>query len=721
MPTKKKEANKPPSGRPAKGAIAAKGGTAAPAEAKPKHQVHITKAKGRPMLSWVGKRPLRAVTAFPAQYVESFIAPGADKMPVADAAVWKDWPDRYPRGGLLFHGDNKEVLAHLLANGFRGKVQLIYIDPPFDSGADYLRKVNLRGPVGTVKFEGESYSLGEQIQYTDIWANDNYLQFMFERLMLLKELLHDEKGFIGLQCDWRKAHHLRSLLDEVFGADNFRGEILIRAGTKNVQSQFAEVSNLTTGNNSIFLYSKSRDAKLPKLVSESAEYEPGKWDTFWRGTDRPTMRYELLGITPSDGQWRWERIRAERAIRNYEKYQHDFAKSMALDDYSVSVRDGEGASLDFVRREKSGTVQYYIPPRNYKLLSNVWFDLAYRGTKTGYPTEKSEEPIERLVSWLTVPRSIVFDCFLGSGTTAAVAQKCGRRWIGCDINKGAIQTTTKRLQAVIAEQIAAANEASKQQDFLGDGGVDTPKPAQLGFTVHRVNDYDLAIQHNEAVNLACEHIGITRTLAGAFFDGNLGAKLVKIVPFGHPLSLVDLEDVKRELNTRTNESRDIVMVSLGKEISVDDWLGEWNRMRKQGDTPNKIEVIELRSDPKYGKFIAHKLAQARVDIRRLKGKDGDKLVVDVKDFISPSITERLQNQAGVLAPKIPDWRAMVDSVMIDPAHNGKVFNIGLADVPESKQDYVRGIYELSAQVNRTTVAVKVTDMLGEEVIVTKEV
>ena len=109
--------------------------------------VTITSAKGRPMLTWVGKRPLRTVTAFPAQHVESFDPTGDP----ADAAAWADWPAPYPHGGLLFHGDNKEVLAHLLANGFRGKVKLIYIDPPFDSGADYVRKVQLRGGGGALR------------------------------------------------------------------------------------------------------------------------------------------------------------------------------------------------------------------------------------------------------------------------------------------------------------------------------------------------------------------------------------------------------------------------------------------------------------------------------------------------------------------------------------------------------------------------------------------
>ena len=97
--------------------------------------------------------------------------------------------NNFPKGGLLFHGDNKDILAYLLANGFRGKVKLVYIDPPFDSGANYVRKVTLRGMVSTTKLEGEGYTLGEQIQYTDIWTNDNYLQFMYERLLFLKELL----------------------------------------------------------------------------------------------------------------------------------------------------------------------------------------------------------------------------------------------------------------------------------------------------------------------------------------------------------------------------------------------------------------------------------------------------------------------------------------------------------------------------------------------------
>ncbi|MBT4312074.1 MAG: hypothetical protein HN736_16240 [Anaerolineae bacterium] len=113
-------------------------------------KIEIKPAKGRPMLTWVGKKPLRHATAYPAQLVESFNAQPKNEQ----AEAWQDWPKDFPQSGLLFHGDNKDVLATLLANGFRGKVKLIYIDPPFDSGADYVRKVKLRGTKAT-KLEGE--------------------------------------------------------------------------------------------------------------------------------------------------------------------------------------------------------------------------------------------------------------------------------------------------------------------------------------------------------------------------------------------------------------------------------------------------------------------------------------------------------------------------------------------------------------------------------------
>jgi hypothetical protein len=316
---------------------------------------------------------------------------------------------------------------------------------------------------------------------------------------------------------------------------------------------------------------------------------------------------------------------------------------------------------------------------------------------------------------------------LGSGTTTAVAQRLGRRWIGCDINKGAIQTTVKRLRGIIAEQIKTARKAAADarqgtlMEATADGETPPPKPCAFGFTVWRVNDYDLQIQHNEAVNLACEHIGIERTRSDSYFEGTLGKRLVKIIPFGHPLTPLDLEELKRELDSRPDEDRNIVVVSLGMELTAKTWIDDWNRLRKGTSAVNKIDVIELRTDPRYGKFIKHEPATARVKVRRAKRGDEARIVVEVQDFISPTIVERLSEQAGVLTPKIDDWRAMVDCIYIDVAYNGSVLNVALADVPERKADFVDGKYELTAPPGQTTVAIKIIDMLGEEVLITESV
>ena len=335
-----------------------------------------------------------------------------------------------------------------------------------------------------------------------------------------------------------------------------------------------------------------------------------------------------------------------------------------------------------------------------------------------YPTQKPETLVERMVLASTKPGDLVLDCFLGSGTTAAVAQKQGRRCIGCDINKGAIQTTVKRLRSIISGQIAQALAEKKKngEELPGmEETSDAPKPCQFGFTVWRVNDYDLQIQHNEAVNLACSHIGIEQTHTDNFFNGVLGKELAKIIPFGHPLTPLDLEELRRELDARPDEDRNITLVCLGMELAAKAWIDDWNRLRKGKSTANRIEVIELRSDPKYGKLIEHRPAQAKVNIVRKEGK----IIVDIEDFISPTIIERLQQQAGILQPKIDDWRAMVDTVCIDTAYDGNTLNVVLADVPEKKIDLVVGHYELPAPAEETTIAVRITDMLGEEVIVAR--
>ena len=175
----------------------------------------IIPVKGRAMLTWVGKHLDDKVEYYPAQLEEVCNVDNPEDEPTFEN--FKAGPN------LLFQGDNKEILSTLLVNGFGGKIDLIYIDPPFASGANYVRKVALRGKKD--KIEAEGYSVAEQIQYTDIWANDTYLQFMYQRLILMSQLLSD-KGSIYLHCNHEKSHYLKIIMDEVFNQDFFQNEII---------------------------------------------------------------------------------------------------------------------------------------------------------------------------------------------------------------------------------------------------------------------------------------------------------------------------------------------------------------------------------------------------------------------------------------------------------------------------------------------------------------
>lgn len=217
--------------------------------------------------------------------------------------------------------------------------------------------------------------------------------------------------------------------------------------------------------------------------------------------------------------------------------------------------------------------------------------------------------------------------------------------------------------------------------------------------------------------MLASYLGVQRTRTDFYFDGTHGKNLVKIIPFDHPLSPMDIEELKRELDSRADEDRNVTLVCLGIEVMAREVIEDWNRHRKGKGAINKIDVIELRTDSKYGGLLQHHAAQAKVAILRSRGK----LVVEIQNFISPSIIERLRQQAGVLQPRIEDWRAMVDSIMIDTAYDGKVFNVCLTDLPERKSDFVAGRYELDAPAGETTVAVRITDMLGEEVLITTRV
>jgi len=585
----------------------------------PHKNIKVTPLKGRPMLHWVGKKPLDVVQNYPAQLSESF---GVDKPPVRPAY------DQFMDGGhnLLFTGDNKEILSSLLVAGFRGKVDLIYIDPPFDSGADYVRRVKLRG-VGNGngengaangngngdKIPGEGQTLIEQAQYNDIWANDNYLQFMYERLILLRELL-SEQGSIYLHCDTNKGHHLRLLLDEVFGAENFQNEI-------------------------IWVYTR--------MASKMMRFNGTHQTVFW---------YAKTG----DVIFNVDDVRMEYAESSKKRagYTKKGVGSGLLPQGAICVLNSEGKFPD------------------------DWWSIPFeRGGS--YPTEKPESLLEIIIKASSNPGSIVLDCFAGSGTTVAVAEKLGRRWIAADLNKGAIQTIIKRLQGVV------------------------DKNNNRGFVHYRVNNYDFA-KLDELKKIIIAKYGVRIKRQDLYFDRTEDGQLAKIVDLDKPLTRLDIQVIRDELSTnRATDERHITVFCNGCETGLQAELEDEKRKRPI----NQITICDIQRDG----VTTERPAEADVAI----AKRGKTATIKIVDYLSPTILARMEIDRTIFNEQIDDFRAQIDCVLFDTDYNGKHFNIVESDVPARKGDYVKGEYKFPLPRAGTVVAVKIIDMLGEETFVSR--
>ena len=575
--------------------------------------------KGRAMLHWVGKSAPKEVSYFPAQLAETFCA---DPPPEPTwATLERNWSN------LLFHGDNKEVLSSLLVNGFRGKIDLIYIDPPFDSGANYVRKVSLRGRKDALA--GEGLSIGEERQYEDIWANDTYLQYMYERLILMRELL-SEQGSLYLHCDWHKSHHLRFLMDEVFGQDNFLNEIVWHY-PDNFQGN---VKRYAINHNNIFIYRKG-----------------------------------------SNCIFRRQKIKLDKPKRR-----------------PTRVWDAKEKRLK-VSRDENGSIVYNDYDEQY--VDDVW-QIAQRKVvvntsieHTGYPTQKPEKLLERIIRTSSEEGSIVLDCFCGSGTTAAVAERFGRRWIMADMNRGAIQTTAKRLQCL-------RNEHQQERDRK-----------LYGFATYKVNNYDFKDQ-NQLREVIVSKYGIEQSRSDSFFDGTREGALVKIAELNRPLSPHDIQAVDKELSYRPDETRNIVVIGNGVESKTHE---EVQAHEKTGAI-NKIKIIDAQKD----RLVVFRAAEVKVDFAR---RDGH-VQIRIEDYISPAILGRLEIDRTVFDEQIDDFRAQIDCVVIDADYDGAVFRISEQDMPEKKQDLIKSVYEIKLPHPKARVAVKIIDVLGEEVLTVEE-
>ena len=439
----------------------------------------------------------------------------------------------------------------------------------------------------------------------------------------MRELLSD-KGSIYLHCDWHKCHQLKLIMDEIFGAINFRNEI-------------------------IWSYS-----------------------TLGRPNDRFAQKHDTIFSYGKTG----------KTFFNVEEskipYTEEYIKS--------HFRDTDDSGRKCRKRFDAGKWRTYYPDSGM-IPNDVW-DIPYENSmsknRLDYPTQKPEQLLERLIKAATVKGDLVFDCFMGSGTTQAVAMKLGRRFLGADINLGAIQTTTKRLLSV-AKDLKSIDTEDKY----------------TGFEVYNVNNYDFFRNPIEARELLIEALEIQPFQKNDVWDGELDGRMVKIMPVNRIATKADLKELLANLPYKTYEKRKeensklpvekITIVCMGHEPDLKASLEQ-----ELSDYKVDIQIVDILRDKSD--------LQLKRDSEAEVVREGNKLVI--RSFYPMNLMQKLSLQKEY----VEDWRQLVDSIMIDWNYDGVVMQPAVTDVPE-KNNMVKGVYDIPE--GSGTIKVKITDVLSE--------
>ena len=606
--------------------------------------------KGQPMLHWRGKRPFTSTQFYPAQLKETY------------GEETNGWINK------IFWGDNLQVMSHLLKK-YRGQVDLIYIDPPFDSKADYKKKIELRGK----KAENDKTAFEEK-QYTDIWTNDEYLQFMYERLILMRELLSD-KGTICLHCDYHKSHHIRIILDEIFGANNFLNEITWqRVYSHNDSAKYGCVHD------TILIYVKT----ISKFTF-NVQYEPysEQYLKMYSMDDGDGRKYKVENTLGPGGKGCYYEWNGHNRVWRYSE---------------ETMRSLHEKGLLYYTSSGFPKKKVYLDEMPGKPLQDVWVDINVIAGQAKelvkYPTQKPEALLERIIKTSSNLGDLVFDCFMGSGTTQAVAMKLGRRFIGADINLGAIDTTVKRLSK-IAKYI---NETLPTDDIT----------RYAGFELYNVNNYDVFRNPIQAKDLLIQALELQPLPSNTLYDGEKDGRMVKIMPINRIATRVDLNELitgfprdtfdKRKAESPTKPVELITLVCMGHEPDLAANL----KMELKNEGYNiDVEVIDILRDKVNLEFRRDSEADIYIE--------GDKLVI--REFYPMNLLQKL----SIEKTNVEEWRELVDSIKVDFNYDGAVFNPSVIDVPEGR-DLVKGIYRIPEDTG--TIKVKITDLLSESCEVT---
>ncbi|RFZ78563.1 site-specific DNA-methyltransferase [Lacrimispora amygdalina] len=553
-------------------------------------------------------------------------------------------------------------MSHLLKE-YRGKVDLIYIDPPFDSKADYKKQIKLKRS----SIQGDMSSFEEK-QYGDIWVNDEYLQFMYERLIIMKELLSDS-GSIFLHCDWHKSAYLKIIMDEIFGnggdaanGPGYKNEIIWqRTGAHNDAGKYGVIHD------TIYWYTKSSNYKFEmEMIELTEEHKNSRFKTIEQETGR---RFYPGPITaPGDGPSRLFRGKEllPPAGRHWSYSQENIDK---LEKENRIYYSSTG--IPYLKEYEDEYTQ------QGRRLQSIWTDILPSKTGkeiVGYPTQKPEKLLERIINATTKESDVVFDCFMGSGTTAVVAQKKNRRFIGADINLAAVQITTKRL---------LENESI------------------TGFELYNVNNYDFFRNPVEAKGLIIDALGIQKYDSSTVYDGELDGYMVKIMPTNRIATKADLEELKANLPYKTFEKRKeenpgavverIKIVCMGHEADLKASLEQELSAYKLD-----IEIVDILRDKSDLQF------KREADANVVK----ENSTLTVKEFYPMNLLQKLSMQKE----SVEDWRQLVESIFVDWNYDGETMRPEVCDIP-GKDDLVAGVYEIPDSAGR--IKIKITDLLSE--------
>ena len=289
---------------------------------------------------------------------------------------------------LFIEGDNLEVLK-LLQRSYYGKVKMIYIDPPYNTGNDFIYPDNYAESLETyLAYTGQTNEEGKKFTTNPESSgrfHSKWMNMMYPRLFLAKNLLKND-GVIFISIGGEELPNLLLAMNEIFGEECFKNIIVIRRGIKSVQAQFETIDSLNRGHEYVVFYSKSSDYRFEKYFvprdKTNDEEITGGWNNHWRGTDRPTMRYEIFGIKPKTGQWRWGKDRSHAAIANWEHLCKELEDNPSIQEIDRWVEEQEAKNndkLDLLRLSATGKPEHYIHPSDGKLASDLWIDVKPNG------------------------------------------------------------------------------------------------------------------------------------------------------------------------------------------------------------------------------------------------------------------------------------------------------------------------------------------------------